>query len=323
MAPAACPCGDLNSSLNRLPWDEDPAGSAAMADPSTSGIRKRALLNRVVLNLETAEELGVVTEVLVDIRNHRVQALLCSNGMFGRGEQRFPLAQIASVGRDGVVVKLDQPPIGESAQQQQPDIFPLGNLELWSDNGDRIGQLVDFRFDSKTGEIRQYLFVAGETSGMPPGLYGFAPEAVISTSRRRMMAHDNDIRQATLLDPNVQAPPASTLPRMPFERGVPDPRRGWESAMEETRDLREKFGGQVQERGQKFKQEAENRFGNVFDTVKKRTRRLRNQLRETVTDVTAGLPSGRRLDDEDMTTIDVDPLETRPESNPSESDRWQ
>jgi uncharacterized protein YrrD len=284
-----------------------------MADPSTAGICKRTLLNRVVLNLETAEELGVVTEVLVDSRHHRAQALICGNGMFGRGEQRFPLPQIASVGRDGVVVRLSQPPTEEPPPP--PEVFPLVNLELWSDSGDLIGQLIDFRFDPKTGDIQAYLFVASDTSGMAPGLYGLPPDGVISISRRRLMAHDQAIRAATLLDANVQAPPTSPSPRLPFDRGMPAPRRQWASAMEETRDLRERWGEQVQEQGQQWKQTAENRFGGVFDNVRKRTRRLRHQLRETVTDVTASLPTGRRLDDDDITTIDVDPLDTGSDSD--------
>jgi hypothetical protein len=40
---------------------------------------------------------------------------------------------------------------------------------------------------------------------MAPGLYGLPPDGVISISRRRLMAHDQAIRAATLLDANVQA----------------------------------------------------------------------------------------------------------------------
>ena len=74
--------------------------------------------------------------------------------------------------------------------------------------------------------------------------------------------------------------------------------------------FREQFAEQFQERGDKLRTEAQEKLSGFLGNVKQRTRRLRNQMRETVTDITAGLPSGQKFDDdEEVKTIEVDSTE--------------
>lgn len=275
-----------------------------MERPNSTKLLRSALADRVVIDLQTAEELGQVIQVLVDVRDQRVAGLGCGGGVLHRGGQKFLWSQVSSVGRDGVVIRAAEP--AQRAVQALQEALPLANLELWSDNGDRIGVLTDFQFDAASGAILSYRFVANDTSGLAPGLYQFPSDGVVSTGRRRMMAHDQAVRQATLLDAGVQVPTPETGPREVFGYDIPDPRQGWETAVEGTREIREQFGGQFQEQGEKLRTEAQERFSGLLGNVKKRTRRLRNQMRETVTDLTAGLPSGQRLDDDEVKTIEVD-----------------
>jgi uncharacterized protein YrrD len=282
-----------------------------MEPPNSTELLRSALANRIVIDLQTAEELGRVAQVLVDIRSQRVAGLICGGGVLQRTGQTFLWSQVNSVGRDGIVIRVGEPaPRVEEALQ---DAIPLADLELWSDNGDRIGLLADFAFEPHSGEILNYRFIARETSGLAPGLYRFAPDAIVSTGRRRMMVHDTALRQATLLEAGV--PPAfqSAARREVLGYDLPDPRQGWEAAVEGTREMREQFreqfSEQFQERGEKLRTEAQEKFGGLLGNVKKRTRRLRNQMRETVTDLTASLPSGQRLDDDDVRTIEVDSTE--------------
>jgi uncharacterized protein YrrD len=284
---------------------------------------KSDLLTRLALNLDTAEEFGPITEVWVNGRTHQVQGLGCSTGLLGRQNRRFLWSQVASVGHDGLILKAGAQAV--ATDEPPPDCLALGELELWSDHGDRVGQLTDYRFDPANGNILQYRFIAGESSPLAPGLYALDPLAVISMGRRRMMAEAASLSAATLLEaevphPQTPSPGRPSLNPLPFDQ-VPDPRRSWDAAVETTRHAREQVAEQVSERRQQFQSQAQNRFGNLLGDVKKRTRRLRNQLRETVTDVTAGLPSGQHLHNDNIPTIDVDAMELwAEEEEPRRSD---
>jgi uncharacterized protein YrrD len=293
--------------VDRLPGFIYPTyGITVMERPNSKELLRSALANRVVIDLQTAEELGRITQVLVDVRSQQVAGLVCGGGVLQRGGQTFLWEQVNSVGRDGVVIRAGAPT--PEGKQALAEAIPLAELELWSDHGDRIGLLSDFGFEPHSGQILHYRFIADAASGFEPGLYQFSPEAVVSTGRRRMMADEQVLRQATLLEAGVQTPPQDARREM-FGYDIPDPRQGWETAVEGTRELREQFGGQFQERGEKLRTEAQERFSGFLGNVKKRTRRLRNQMRETVTDLTAGLPAGQRLDDDDVKTIEVDSTE--------------
>ncbi|MBE9114113.1 hypothetical protein IQ273_32630 [Nodosilinea sp. LEGE 07298] len=298
------------------------------------GMLKSELLHRLAINLDTAEEFGSIAEVWVNSRTHQVQGIGCSaGGLLQRQSHRFLWSQIGSIGRDGVVVKAGARV--EAIDEHLQDCLPLGVVELWSDHGDRTGQLADYRFDPATGNILQYLFIPEETSGLAPGLYALDPVAVISTGRHRMMAEDAALRMAPLIQAGMPQPPEPAPPRSPFDRipldripmdRMPDPRQGWEAAVKTTRqaqqqvndrlqDQRQKLGAEAQDRRQKLQSEAQDKLGGLLGNVKKRTRHLRNQLREAVTDATAGLPSGPNLRDDTMPTIDVNAMELWPEDD--------
>ncbi|MGG6237950.1 hypothetical protein ACQ4N7_04865 [Nodosilinea sp. AN01ver1] len=300
-----------------------------MDGPFPQGMLKSELLNRLAINLDTAEEFGPIAEVWVNGRTHQVQGVGCSaGGLLQRQSRRFLWSQIGSIGRDGVVVRAGAQI--EAIDEHLQDCLPLGMVEIWSDHGDRTGQLFDYRFDPATGNILQYLFIPEESSGLAPGLYALDPVAVISTGRRRMMAEDAALRSALLIQADIPQPPEPTAPRSPFDRipldRVPDPRQGWDAAVKTTRqaqqqvsdrlqDQRQKLGAEAQDRRQKLQAEAQDKLGGLLGNVKKRTRHLRNQLREAVTDATAGLPSGPNLRDDNVPTIDVNAMEPWPEDD--------
>ena len=305
-----------------------------MDGPLPQDMLKSELLNRLAINLDTAEEFGPIAEVWVNSRTHQVQGIGCSaGGLLQRQSRRFLWSQIGSIGRDGVVVKAGAQI--EAIDEHLQDCLPLGVVEIWSDHGDRTGQLIDYRFDPVTGNILQYLFMPEEGSGLAPGLYALDPVAVISTGRRRMMAEDAALRSAPLVQAGLPQPPEPTAPRSPFERlpldripldRVPDPRQSWDAAVKTTRqaqqqvsdrlqDQRQKLGAEAQDRRQKLQAEAQEKLGGLLGNVKKRTRHLRNQLREAVTDATAGLPSGPNLRDDNVPTIDVNAMELWPEDD--------
>lgn len=309
------------------------------------GMLKSDLINRLAINLDTAEEIGPITEIWVNGHTHQVRGVGCNaGGLLNRQSRRFLWAQVGSVGRDGVVVKAGAQV--EAIDEHLQDCLPLGEVELWSDHGDRVGQLTDYRFDPATGNILQYLFVPEAASALAPGLYALAPVAVISTGRRRMMAEDAALSAAPLVragmpQPSEPSPQRSPFDRIPLDRlpldNLPNPRQGWDAAVKathqaqqqvsdrlqdgrhkiqaEAQDRRQKIQADAQDRRQKLQAEAQDKLGGLLGNVKKRTRHLRNQLREAVTDATAGLPSGPNLRDDNMPTIDVNAMELWPEDD--------
>lgn len=298
------------------------------------GMLKSELINRLAINLDTAEEFGPIAEVWVNGRTHQVKGLGCSaGGLLNRQSRRFLWTQIGSIGRDGVVVKAGAR--AEAIDEHLQDCLPMGALELWSDHGDRLGQLVDYRFDPTTGNILQYLFIPEVTSELAPGLYALDPIAVISTGRRRIMAEDTALRTAPLISEGLPQPAEAAGSRSPFDRlpldrlpldKMPDPRRGWDAAVKGTQTMRDqvnehvqegrqRLGAEAQDRRQKIQAEAQDKLGGLLGNVKRRTRGLRHQLREAVTDATAGLPSGPNLRDDKTPTIDVDAMEFWPEDD--------
>jgi len=300
-------------------------------DGSFQAMLKSALLNRLAINLDTAEAFGPIVELWVNGRTHQVRGIGCSaGGLLNRQSQRFLWSQVGSIGRDGVVVKAGAQV--EAIDEHLQDCLPLAELELWSDHGDRMGQLIDYRFDPASGNILQYLFVPTETSSLAPGLYALDPVAVISTGRRRLMAEAAALDAAPMVKAGVQSAPSqpphspqSPFDRIPFDK-MPDPRRSWDAAVkgtqtlrdqvnEQLQDGRQKWGAEAQDRSHKIQAEAQDKLGGLLGNVKKRTRHLRNQLREAVTDATAGLPSGPNLRDDKAPTIDVDAMELWPEDD--------
>lgn len=280
-------------------------------------ILKREVFNRLPLNLNTAEELGSITDFWVHPYDHQVRGFGCGSGLLGRQSQRFLWSQVVSIGHDGLMVRPETAAL--AVDEALAECLPLGDLELWSDHGDRVGQLIDFCFDPATGQIEAYHFVASADGSLSPGLYALAPAGVASISRRRLMAHAEAVQAAALIDETVQTPPPSRrptldhLPPLPVDR-LPDPKQSWEAAVDKTRHAREQVAEQFEEGRQKIQAEAKNRFGGLMGDVKKRTRRLRHQLRETVSDITAGLPDEPRPRRPDRPpTIDVDATELWPE----------
>ncbi|QQE66863.1 hypothetical protein GFS31_35670 [Leptolyngbya sp. BL0902] len=299
--------------------------------PFPPSLLKDDLLRLVPIDLATADSLSPITEVWVDPRRHQVIGVGCGGGL-GRRSQRFPWSQVVSIGHDGLVLRASEPPSSLSEENRLPEDSPFGegialsDVEVWSDYGDRLGTLTDYRLVPATGEIVQYHFTTPTTTAstapsedansLPPGCYALPPQAVISLGRRRMMIAHEALAQAERLgDPAPPRPagPRSALDALPLDQvfdHIPDPKQTWDATLDKTRQARTQFSEQWQEQGQRFQSEAQQRLGHWLGDVKKRTRRLRHQLRETVSDVTAGLPEPpQRRRPEPPPVIDVDATE--------------
>jgi len=263
------------------------------------------LLDRVILDRDTTETLGRVGELLVSPREHRVRGIACAGfpgqELLRQETRRFTWSQVTSVGQDSLVVRANAP-VGDPAVVLA-DCLPLTTLEIWSDGGERVGELVDFLLDDATGVIAEYLYVPAPQDGAPRSrsLLGLPRSHVISMGRRRMMVRETAMANA-VPHPEWSAPGGGPLPG-----GLKLPRSV--AAHVDSLPAPQQVGHQVQERAQQVAADAQTRMGEVMGTLRQRTRHLRTQLRETVTDLSASLEGDR-------------PTPVPPFDGPDEWDDW-
>ena len=167
-----------------------------MADQSV--LRQVRLLGRLMLDYDTTDELGLVDDLLVDLNRGQVVALACKAPVWQRQRPVYSWDSIVNIGTDSIVLH------AQSAAQSQVAAQPMVGLEVWTDTGNCVGQIVDYRFE-RGGTVVQYLFAqAGQA-----GLYGLAPDAIISAGRKRMMVAAQAVNQAEYFaDENIEIAPS-------------------------------------------------------------------------------------------------------------------
>lgn len=296
---------------------------------TTGAVRMAQVVDSLILDLQTSEEVGWLGDVLVDDQHQQVVGFTYYTGVMRRERHRLSWRLVASVGRDGIIVDTrDIPPEAATALESAA---PMAGLEIWSDAGERVGQLADFEFDPESGQIQQYLFSPQGWRQLESGLYGLAPDAVISAGRKRMM-----VKAAALATPErVLEEPAATeaasqkswpMPELPEELQMRSQRLGHQAER-----LREKFQGhwpqsvdanpeQLRERSQQLADQAKGQFGQVMKRFRQRSRRLRHQLRETVADWSEDFPVGPDSQPP-RRTIDIDSAEAGAAENQPPDDR--
>ena len=153
----------------------------------TPMIKRSDLINRLVLERNTVEDLGRVEQLWIAPQSHRVVALTCKSGLI-RGEKRvFTWENITKIGEDAVLVH--SPPVSrESDNQTQPKPAIHGiNHEVWTDGGKKIGTIVDYIFEKTTGFIADYLYTSQGLRGVLDGVYILPATAVSSAGNKRLI----------------------------------------------------------------------------------------------------------------------------------------
>jgi uncharacterized protein YrrD len=115
----------------------------------------RAAIGKPVIHRETAEQVGDAHFFAVDPADHRVIALVVSQG---RKTSVVPWAEIQSIGPDAVIVNESREPTADEDRAVSGALDPLDKRVL-SDRGNEIGQASDAEVDD-AGSI-QNLHVAG------------------------------------------------------------------------------------------------------------------------------------------------------------------
>jgi len=273
-----------------------------MTEAEQTSIRQSQLHHRLVIDLETTEELGQLSHFLVDVKHHQVEGFVCKKGLLGFETVPVMWVQLESVGQDSILVRRGGAPISERLDAA----IALDKQAVWSDAGDQVGQLVDYCLDLATGAITQYLFTAPGWQGLTEGIYTFAPAAVVSTGKKRIMVRHAALQQAEQFVPGVQG-----RVKEAWQQDVFRTRQDMQGAIDSTREVAE----QVQTQAQKLTEQARSQFGQVFGQVKKRSKHLRSQVNDRFADAASNLDNVRKADHRQVpgNTIDVDSEEIWPD----------
>ncbi|MCG8366983.1 MAG: PRC-barrel domain-containing protein [Pseudanabaenales cyanobacterium] len=286
-----------------------------MAPSPPTPIRQSQLLNRLVIDYDTTEEVGWVDQLLVDVKIHQVEGIVCKSGFLGRNKRAFSWVQIETIGQDSILVKLPGGPESDKLETAQ---VMVGH-EVWTDAGDRMGHLVDYCIHPQTGAVLAYLFAAEGLRGIAEGVYRLLPSAIISAGRKRIMAEKTALETAEQFAEGFSQKAATAFEFLKSDYAKTQ--QDWTAAVGGAQTIAEK----LQTHRQKISSQAKDKFADVANQFQKKTRHVGNQVQDKLFDLKtqfkqqqsskSGLTSH---DQETNDPIDISPLKDWPDDDLAE-----
>lgn len=162
-------------------------------DKPSEAIQHGKLVNRLVLDRNTTEEIGRLERLWLDPKNHRVLGLICkSGGLLAGKKQIFNWDRVAAIG-DSILIDFN-PEESDAAIADKLETV-IGH-ELWTDAGNKAGKLADYLLDSQTGKVIHYIFASNGWMGVVDGTYLLSPEVISSVGSKRVIAEDAAVKQS-------------------------------------------------------------------------------------------------------------------------------
>ena len=152
--------------------------------------KQTELLNRLVIDRRTADEVGRVDQLWLVPQSHLVMGFSCKSGFLGKNKRAFTWAQIESIGADSIMVNTS--PDAIDPEKSDALVALLGH-EVGTDSGNKGGKLVDYLLIPQTGTVVYYLFSSSGWRGVMEGIYLLPPEAVSSAGSKRVIVQDDAV----------------------------------------------------------------------------------------------------------------------------------
>ncbi|MEM6452548.1 MAG: hypothetical protein AAF703_19805 [Cyanobacteria bacterium P01_D01_bin.105] len=175
----------------------------------SEAIRQGELIGKGLMAYETTEELGNAEYLLVDLKRSRTVGITYrAPGLIVR-KQSVGWKNVFKIGGDRILVRTE--PANEDTELAAGQ--KMTNLEVWTDGGDHIGNLIDIRIEKDTGTVQQYLFALHYEPSLSPNepaeaaseadaakrhimVYPIEPQMIISAGRKRLMIAEEDAQRA-------------------------------------------------------------------------------------------------------------------------------
>ena len=156
-------------------------------------IRKSSLLGRLILDCETTEDLGRVDDVWLEPQTHRVLGLTSRKGSLGRHQYAFQWGCIKKIGADSILVEGQRV---DANTEKSESVAPIVNHEVWTDNGSKVGYIIDYLIRPETGAVVSYLFKSKGWSGLMEGAYYLPANSVESVGNKRLIVQAEAVRRS-------------------------------------------------------------------------------------------------------------------------------
>jgi uncharacterized protein YrrD len=163
-------------------------------------IKHSDLLNQVVLDLNSLEEMGQIEVLWTYPKAHRVLGFICKSGWLGAKKTAFNLNQLDSVGSS---VLVNSKPVETDAGKVR-QIQSLISCEVWTEAGDRAGKITDYLFNLYTGDIQHYLFTSNGWRGVIDSVYLLPPNYILSLGNQRVLIPEGAIESFAVYREGLQ-----------------------------------------------------------------------------------------------------------------------
>ena len=248
------------------------AGGGHMAD-EIKMIRQSDLMNRLVIDRDTMEEMGRVEVLWMYPPIHRVLGFVCKAGFLGKRKFAYRLAQIADLKDDNILVH-SQPDATDAERVRL--LESVLQYEVWSANGEtpdatpheRIGKITDCLFKRKNGKIVHYLFTSNGLSGILGDVYQLPPARILSISENRVLVAESVVPMLhldregivqKLNDVREFVREEAAFEWRSLTRRANRITAGTKERFQEITHQTQEFTQQTQERSQQFTQEAKSK----------------------------------------------------------------
>jgi len=117
----------------------------------------RSALGRKVVSRASAERLGYVSRLVVDVEHRAVAALVLGKG---RKARLVDWTSVVGFGPDAVIVADDgalRAPVEDADKAAVAGAFELVSKRALSDRGNELGKIDDVTFDPATGKLQRII----------------------------------------------------------------------------------------------------------------------------------------------------------------------
>jgi uncharacterized protein YrrD len=161
-----------------------------MSDPEI--MKYSDLIQRVVRTQPTMMEAGRVETLWMYPQASQVLGIVCKPGLMTNKRTVFKLTQLHAVDESGILV---EPPGEETTIEKVRQLESLIGLELWSNEGVKLGKITDCLFKTQTGRITHYLFAPADWGTITRDLYQVPCKQVLGFGEGRALVKETAIYQ--------------------------------------------------------------------------------------------------------------------------------
>ncbi len=226
------------------------------------------LLNQLVLDRRTMEEIGWVETLWMHPPAHRVLGFICKAGLLGNQKSAFNLDQISALGESGI---LTQGSPDSTTAERVRQLESLIAHEIWSEGGDRLGKIIDCLFELDSGRITHYLYVSSGWSGMVGEIYQLPTSTILSFGKKRVLVSDAAAAHLSLYQEGIPQKLTKAKDALTQETT-----QEWQALTHRAADLSE----QAKDRLQSLSEQAKDRTQQLSQQAKAKAQTLSEQLQD-------------------------------------------